>query len=243
MENEKVLIAGGLLVGAYLLFGGGKKKSGSGLPSGEGSDDLSEMLDEFEEDLELEADELADLADNNGNGLDLDDPGDLEEYYEEEINERAEALADQLTSISASGGSGGGGGGEKKDEEEKKKKDEEEKNGNGEGEVDWCGTMITQAQANERLAEMMASQAASTTGGSYQEETYGSNCWQWIEPPPQKEIGPPAGIQWQRPPSQAVATGRTWSGGVAPVQTQYTGGPATSYQGMVNPYSFVSTQH
>ena len=52
MENEKVLIAGGLLVGAYLLFGGGKKKSGSGLPSGEGSDDLSDLLDEFEEDLE-----------------------------------------------------------------------------------------------------------------------------------------------------------------------------------------------
>ena len=230
MENEKVLIAGGLLVGAYLLFGGKKKTT---LPSGASDEDAaSQLAENLDHQLEMDADELADLSESNGNGLDLDDPGDLEEYYEEEIKEKAKALADNLTSISASGGGGGGGGG-----------GGEEKN------VNWCGRMITAAQESAYLSQMLARNGPD---GKYEEDPKGSNCWKWVptkKRPPENGNGNgngngrgeegkegPAGVG----PLPSVATGSGWSTGKAPVQTGTPEGYYTGYQGPagVDPMSF-----
>ncbi len=231
MENEKTLIAGGLLVGAYLLFGGGKKKNG--LPAGGTPEEVAANLAEsLDEDLQLDADELADISEGNGNGLDLDDPGDLEEFYEEEIQERAKSLADRLTSISASGGGGGGGGeGAAKD-------------------VSWCGRMVTAAQANAYLGQMMARNGPD---GRYEEDPKGSNCWSWVptkKHPGENENGNgngngrgeegeggPPGME-SRPP---VATGGGWTGGVAPVQISSPGAQSSQGEVGVDPFSFTGS--
>jgi len=229
MENEKVLIAGGLLVGAYLLFGGGKK---TGLPSGASDEEIaSNIAETLDDELEIDADELADIAEGNGNGLDFDDPGNLEDYYEEEITQRGKALADRLTSISASGGGGGGNGGDGTD-------------------VNWCGTKISQAQANAYMGQMLARNGPD---GQYEENPKGSNCWKWV--PTKKRPsengngngnGPgeegkegPAGLA----PLPPVATGGGWSTGMAPVQSGPPEGYYTSYQGPsgVDPMSFAGS--
>jgi hypothetical protein len=230
MENEKVLIAGGLLVGAFLLFGGGKKKKV--LPTGGTDEDIaSDIAESLDEDLQLDADELADISDGNGNGIDFDDPGELDDYFEEEITERAKALADKLTSISASGGGGGGDGGEVKD-------------------VAWCGRMVTAAQANAYLGQMLARNGPD---GKYEENPKGSNCWKWIptkKHPGENENGNgngngrgeegeggPPGME-SRPP---VATGGGWTGGVAPVHISSPGAQSSQGEVGVDPFSFTGS--
>ena len=208
MENEKLLIAGGLLAGAYFLFGGKGKESSQTSAESEEENLAPQITEELVDDLELTEDELEDLQGDPDTVVDIDDVGDVEEYYEEETSEPYEYQGP--SSISAGGGGGGGG---------------------GRGPmVDWCGTMITQAQANAYMAEMIS---RSGPDGHYEEKPVGSNCWKWI---PRKRGngggngngngngqggGPLPGPEGAPP---GVSTGgstrvQSWSGGAAPVPT------------------------
>lgn len=156
MENEKILLAGGALAAAYFLFGGGGREEEEKNQEGSAETNLaSQITDNILENLDLTQEEYEDLSGNDSTILEIEDPGGVEEWVEEESEEPYEYQGP--SSISAGGGGGGGGGGSEM--------------------VDWCGTDITQTQANAYMAQMVA---RSGPDGHYEENPIGSNCWTWI---------------------------------------------------------------